>query len=81
MIMKPTLKDKDVLGYFMLTTKELVDLQKFNPAYREEQLTALLQKAFWRLPATAACSANCRSCCSHRGTSNHDFSTRRRSDE
>ena len=38
-------KDKDVLGYFMLTTKELMDLQKFNPAYREERLTAALQKA------------------------------------
>ena len=38
-------KDKDVLGYFMLTTKELMDLQKFNPAYREEKLTAALQKA------------------------------------
>ena len=38
-------KDKDVLGYFMLTTKELMDLQKFNPAYREEKLNAALQKA------------------------------------
>jgi len=38
-------KDKDVLGYFMLTTKELMDLQKFNPAYREEKLTAALRKA------------------------------------
>ena len=38
-------KDKDVLGYFMLTTKELMDLQKFNPAYREEKLTAAVQKA------------------------------------
>ena len=38
-------KDKDVLGYFMLTTKELMDLQKFNPAYREEKLTAAIQKA------------------------------------
>jgi hypothetical protein len=38
-------KDKDVLGYFMLTTKELMDLQKFNPAYREEKLTAAVKKA------------------------------------
>lgn len=38
-------KDKDVLGYFMLTTKELMDLQKFNPAYREEKLTAAIRKA------------------------------------
>src|SRR6185295_11956387 len=37
-------QDKDVLGYFMLTTKELMDLQKFNPAYREEKLNAALQK-------------------------------------
>ncbi len=38
-------KDKDVLGYFMLTTKELMTLQKFNPAYREERLTSALRKA------------------------------------
>ncbi len=38
-------KDKDVLGYFMLTTKELMDLQKFNPAYREPKLNAALQQA------------------------------------
>jgi hypothetical protein len=38
-------KDKDVLGYFMLTTKELMDLQRFNPEYREEKLNAALQKA------------------------------------
>ena len=38
-------KDKDVLGYFMLTTKELMALQKFNPAYREAKLNAALQKA------------------------------------
>lgn len=38
-------KDKDILGYFMLTTKELMDLQKFNPAYREEKLNAALRKA------------------------------------
>jgi hypothetical protein len=37
--------DKDVLGYFMLTTKELMDLQKFNAAYREEKLNAAVQKA------------------------------------
>jgi arylsulfatase A-like enzyme len=38
-------KDKDVFGYFMLTTKELMHLQRFNPAYREEKLNAALQKA------------------------------------
>jgi len=37
--------NKDVLGYFMLTTKELMDLQKFNPAYRDEKLNAALRKA------------------------------------
>lgn len=38
-------KDKDVLGYFMLTTKELMDLQAFNPLYREPKLNAALEKA------------------------------------
>lgn len=38
-------KEKDVLGYFMLTTKELMVLQRFNPAYREEKLNAAIQKA------------------------------------
>jgi hypothetical protein len=38
-------KEKDVLGYFMLTTKELMRLQRFNPAYREKKLTNALQKA------------------------------------
>ena len=38
-------KEKDVLGYFMLTTKELMRLQRFNPAYREEKLNSALQKA------------------------------------
>jgi hypothetical protein len=38
-------KDKDVLGYFMLTTEELMKLQKFNPAYREPKLNAAVQKA------------------------------------
>jgi hypothetical protein len=38
-------KDKDVLGYFMLTTKELMRLQQFNPAYREDRLNAAVQKA------------------------------------
>jgi hypothetical protein len=38
-------KDKDVFGYFMLTTKELMNLQRFNPAYREERLNAALKKA------------------------------------
>lgn len=38
-------KDKDVLGYFMLTTSELMDLQQFNPAYCEKTLTAAIKKA------------------------------------
>lgn len=38
-------KDKDILGYFMLTTNELMDLQQFNPVYREPRLDAALQKA------------------------------------
>ena len=38
-------KDKDVFGYFMLTTKELLNLQRFNPAYREDRLNAALKKA------------------------------------
>mgnify|MGYP000282701502 FL=1 len=38
-------KNKDVYGYFMLTTKELMDLQKFNPAYREEKLNTAVKKA------------------------------------
>lgn len=38
-------KDKDVLGYFMLTTKELATLQRFNPAYRDEKLNAALERA------------------------------------
>lgn len=38
-------KDRDVLGYFMLTTEELMKLQKFNPAYREPKLNAAVQKA------------------------------------
>ncbi len=38
-------RDKDILGYFMLTTKELMDLQRFNPAYREEKLNRALERA------------------------------------
>jgi hypothetical protein len=38
-------KDKDVLGYFMLTISELMTLQRFNPAYREEKLDRAVQKA------------------------------------
>jgi hypothetical protein len=38
-------KDKDVLGYFLLTTKELMTLQRFNPAYRDARLTAAVRKA------------------------------------
>ena len=37
--------NKDVLGYFMLTTEELMKLQQFNPAYREEKLNAAVRKA------------------------------------
>ncbi len=38
-------KNKDVLGYFMLTTHMLMELQHFNPAYREPKLDAALSKA------------------------------------
>ena len=38
-------KNKDVLGYFMLTTHVLMELQDFNPAYREPKLDAALRKA------------------------------------
>ena len=38
-------REKDVLGYFMLTTKELMRLQRFNPDYREERLNAAVRKA------------------------------------
>ncbi|OYW31746.1 MAG: hypothetical protein B7Z47_00125 [Chthoniobacter sp. 12-60-6] len=38
-------KDKDILGYFMLTIQELMELQLFNPAYREPRLDAALKKA------------------------------------
>lgn len=38
-------KDKDILGYFMLTTHALMELQHFNPAYREPKLDAALHKA------------------------------------
>ncbi len=38
-------KDKDVLGYFMLTIRELMELQRFNPAYREPRLDAAVRKA------------------------------------
>ena len=38
-------REKDVFGYFMLTTKELMSLQRFNSAYREEKLNNALQKA------------------------------------
>jgi hypothetical protein len=38
-------KDKDILGYFMLTTQVLMELQHFNPAYHEPKLDAALQKA------------------------------------
>lgn len=38
-------RDKDVLGYFMLTTNVLMDLQKYNDAYRSEKLDAAVQRA------------------------------------
>ena len=38
-------KDKDILGYFMLTTHELMELQHFNAAYREPKLDAATRKA------------------------------------
>ena len=38
-------KDKDILGYFMLTTQVLMELQHFNPAYREPKLDAAIHKA------------------------------------
>ncbi|HSH93504.1 MAG TPA: hypothetical protein VK968_05115, partial [Roseimicrobium sp.] len=38
-------KDKDILGYFMLTTRELMELQHFNAAYREPKLDATIRKA------------------------------------
>lgn len=38
-------KDKDILGYFMLTTQVLMELQRFNPAYRENRLDTALAKA------------------------------------
>ena len=38
-------KNKDILGYFMLTTHMLMELQHFNPAYREPKLDAAIHKA------------------------------------
>ena len=38
-------KNKDILGYFMLTTHVLMELQHFNPAYREPKLDAAIHKA------------------------------------
>lgn len=38
-------KNKDVLGYFMLTTGALMELQHFNPEFREPKLNAALAKA------------------------------------
>ena len=38
-------KNKDILGYFMLTTHMLMDLQKLNNAYREGKLNAAVGKA------------------------------------
>jgi hypothetical protein len=38
-------KNKDVFGYFMLTTQVLMELQQFNAAYREPKLDAAIHKA------------------------------------
>ena len=38
-------KNKDVLGYFMVTTHVLMELQHFNAAYREPKLDAAIRKA------------------------------------
>ena len=38
-------KDKDVLGYFMLTTEELMKLQEFNPDYRDAKLNTAVKRA------------------------------------
>jgi hypothetical protein len=38
-------KDKDILGYFMLTTEELMKLQRFNPDYRDAKLNAAVKEA------------------------------------
>ena len=38
-------KDKDILGYFMLTTRVLMELQHFNPVYREPKLDAAIHQA------------------------------------
>lgn len=38
-------KDKDILGYFMLTVQELMELQHYNPAFREPKLDAAIHKA------------------------------------
>ena len=38
-------KDKDILGYFMLTTEELMKLQGFNPDYRDARLNTAVKRA------------------------------------
>jgi hypothetical protein len=38
-------KDKDILGYFMLTTRTLMELQRFHAAYREPKLDAAIARA------------------------------------
>lgn len=38
-------KEKDILGYFMLTTSVLMELQHHNPAYHEPKLDSALKKA------------------------------------
>lgn len=38
-------KDKDILGYFMLTVHVLMELQQFHPEYREPKLDAAIRKA------------------------------------
>lgn len=38
-------RDKDVFGYFLLTTNVLMDLQQFHEAYRTPELEAALRRA------------------------------------
>ncbi|MEO6740770.1 MAG: hypothetical protein ABIP20_10990 [Chthoniobacteraceae bacterium] len=38
-------KNKDILGYFMVTTHVLMELQHFNSAYREPKLDAAIRRA------------------------------------
>lgn len=69
-------KDKDILGYFMLTTRVLMELQHFNAAYREPKLDASIRKAqtFARNCIAPMCDPNSGPpCTAHRtpGTPQH----------